>query len=80
MSDSLGQISLVELCDSGPRLLRQWKAHNYESWIVALDHNPSVVYSGGDDCRLCTWDTRLDCEKPSLVSKRYKLVTVCVCV
>ncbi len=77
MSDSKGQINLIELSSAGGRLSRQWSAHNYEAWIVAYGYEPSRLYSGGDDCRLCVWDTRSACSHPSLISKRYK---VCVCV
>ncbi|RKP04144.1 hypothetical protein CXG81DRAFT_16427 [Caulochytrium protostelioides] len=44
------------------RLHRYWtvpEAHGYEAWIVAWDaFQPTVMYSGGDDCRWNVWDTR----------------------
>ena len=71
VSDSRGRVSMVELADGGSsRLLYGWKAHEYEAWIVAFGYEPSIVFSGGDDCRLCMWDTRTGCVKPSFTSKR----------
>ena len=77
VSDSLGCLSLVDLSHSGPRLVKHWKAHQFEAWIVCCgvdggigsgDHH--VLYSGGDDCRLCQWDTRESLNKPTFTSKR----------
>ena len=62
----------MKLSESGPNVTKQWTAHNFEAWIVALGVDPSLVFSGGDDCRLCVWDIRTDCSKPSLTSKRYR--------
>ncbi len=75
VSDSKGQLSLIELSATGGRLSRQWSAHCYEAWIVAFGHEPSTLYSGGDDCRLCVWDLRTTCSHPAMISKR----CVCVC-
>ena len=37
----------------------RWKGHDLEAWICAYDfHNASLVYSGGDDCKLKMWDLR----------------------
>ncbi len=70
VSDSLGRISMVEVGAASTRLLHGWRAHEYEAWIVALGRQPHLVYSGGDDCRLRVWDTRVGFVKASLVSKR----------
>lgn len=70
MSDSKGYVSLVELTQSGPRLSQQWKAHQFEAWIVVNGSDEYTVYSGGDDCRLCQWDMRKSPTKPTHTSKR----------
>ncbi len=45
--------------------LQRWKAHELEAWAVAHDaHNPSVVYSGGDDSVFQGWDIRQGVEQP----------------
>ena len=71
VSDSQGGISLVEVSQSGPSLLQHWKAHQFEAWIVSFGSDQHTVFSGGDDCRLCQWDTRADTTKPTFTSKRY---------
>ena len=71
VSDSQGCVSIVDLGDSGPTLAKRWKAHQFEAWIVACGCDEHTVFSGGDDCRLCCWDTRENPTKPTLVSKRY---------
>ena len=39
--------------------ISSWKGHDFDAWIVAKDFWCSnTVYSGGDDCRLRTWDLR----------------------
>lgn len=74
VSDSLGCLSLVELCQSGPRLVNRWKAHQFEAWIVCCGggggSDQHTLYSGGDDCRLCQWDIREGLTKPTFTSKR----------
>ncbi len=57
VSASDGKLHLIQLENSGLKLVRSWKAHEYEGWIAAFDYfNPSVVYSGADDCQLIGWD------------------------
>lgn len=73
VSDSQGFLSLIELSQpSGPRLVQRWKAHQFEAWIVCCGggSDPHTLYSGGDDCRLCQWDTRGSLNKPNFTSKR----------
>eukprot|EP01111_Echinosteliopsis_oligospora_P010251 TRINITY_DN3156_c0_g1_i1.p1 TRINITY_DN3156_c0_g1~~TRINITY_DN3156_c0_g1_i1.p1 ORF type:complete len:187 (-),score=54.27 TRINITY_DN3156_c0_g1_i1:124-627(-) len=40
-----------------------WRAHNYEAWVVASSSHHQgqghVWWSGGDDCMLRGWDTRM---------------------
>jgi len=43
-SDSRGYVSLVNLND---RLIRSFKAHNFESWIVTFNYGePNILYTG----------------------------------
>lgn len=43
-SDSRGYITLVNLND---QLVRSFKAHNFESWIVAFSYgNSNILYTG----------------------------------
>ncbi|KAL1923025.1 uncharacterized protein VTP21DRAFT_9401 [Calcarisporiella thermophila] len=51
----------------------RWHAHDYEAWIAAYDYwNPSLIYTGGDDCRLKGWDLRA-LTQPTFVSKRHEM-------
>ncbi len=74
MSDSLGQVGVVELGEAGPQRRQLWKAHDYEAWIACFGATEEVVYSGGDDCRLCGWDLRMGTFRPSITCKWYVLV------
>ena len=69
VSDSLGQVGVVELGEAGPRVRDLWKAHEYEAWITCFGHMEGVVYSGGDDCRLRGWDLRMGTSRPSVTCK-----------
>lgn len=72
VSDSLGRVGVVELSDSGPRLTRLWKAHGYEAWITCFGPGEEgVVFSGGDDCKLCMWDLRVGTSAPLSTSRWY---------
>jgi len=43
-SDSCGYITLVNLND---QLIRSFKAHNFESWIVTYNYwEPNILYTG----------------------------------
>ena len=61
---------MVKVGESGPKCLVSWKAHQFEAWITALGHQSHLVFTGGDDSRLCVWDTRTGCKKPCFVSRR----------
>ena len=43
-SDSNGYLHLVDAATSA--MACSWKAHDYEAWISAFDHEGSVVFSG----------------------------------
>lgn len=73
VSDSLGAVSIVDCVEGGGgglRLLQSWQAHQFEAWIVCLGWQSHLVYSGGDDCRLCLWDTRSQLEKPAIICRQ----------
>ncbi len=61
-SDSGGNIHVVAVDRSGG-LDRTYSAkrHEFEAWICCFDcFDDNVVFSGGDDCRLCCSDVRVD--------------------
>ncbi|XP_013412249.1 diphthine methyltransferase [Lingula anatina] len=74
VSDSAGVITLLKLSNEKLESMLQWKAHDFEAWICAFDYwNSNVVYTGGDDCRLKSWDPRTNCSQPVLTSKRHSM-------
>uniref|UniRef100_A0A1Q3FFM3 methylated diphthine methylhydrolase n=1 Tax=Culex tarsalis TaxID=7177 RepID=A0A1Q3FFM3_CULTA len=59
VSDSRGGVSIVSIEQSGMRHLHRWKAHSFEAWTCAFDRaDQNVLYTGGDDSLLCTFDIR----------------------
>ncbi|XP_075217689.1 diphthine methyltransferase [Lycorma delicatula] len=69
VSDSKGCISIFLLNDNSLELQYHWKAHEFEAWIVSYNYsNTNVIYTGGDDCRLCVYDTRCT-DSPVLTSR-----------
>jgi len=72
VSDSTGCVSIAT---PSVGVVSQWKAHEYEAWVVAGCQDEWRVWSGGDDCRLCGWDTRTDCNKPTITRRRDMGVT-----
>ncbi|VVC35683.1 WD40/YVTN repeat-like-containing domain,WD40 repeat, conserved site,WD40 repeat,WD40-repeat-containing [Cinara cedri] len=75
-SDSRGYITVVNLNDC---LVRNFKAHNFESWIVTFHYGePNILYTGGDDCKFKCYDQRLKFDKPVFENKEHKQgVTTC---
>ncbi|XP_067015071.2 diphthine methyltransferase [Anabrus simplex] len=74
VSDSRGVISLLSLRHSSIQQFRSWKAHSYEAWITAFNYwNTSVIYSGGDDCKLHAFDLRYDSDSPVMTSKAHEM-------
>uniref|UniRef100_UPI00358E021D diphthine methyltransferase isoform X2 n=1 Tax=Myxine glutinosa TaxID=7769 RepID=UPI00358E021D len=56
-SDSCGELWLIDPGVARP--LVHWHAHVFEAWVAAFDAwNPHLLYSGGDDGKLCAWDPR----------------------
>ena len=59
ISQSNASLSLWSLTPSGVVKLSGWVAHEYEVWIAHLSAtDPSILYSGADDCKFKGWDTR----------------------
>lgn len=60
-SDSKGRISVFRLDGKDLQLLHNWTAHSFEAWIVNFDpFNSHICYTGGDDCKLRTYDLRCE--------------------
>ena len=59
-SSTGGHVTLFQFQETGtPVISQQWKAHDYDAWIVCRDSwSNDIVYSGGDDCKFKTWDVR----------------------
>ncbi|XP_071964001.1 diphthine methyltransferase-like [Antedon mediterranea] len=74
-SDSKGMITTFKVTfDRSLTQVNQWKAHGFEAWIAAFNYwQPSIIYTGGDDCRLKGWDVRTSCEMPTFVSKSHSM-------
>ena len=68
-SDSAGDINLIVGGEASFRVVQSWKAHDFESWIVSFGQESHTLFSGGDDCRLCVWDTRSLPGRPVTVSR-----------
>lgn len=66
-----GSLHCLKATPHGLCSTRQWQAHTAETWIVARSHwDTHAVFSGADDSLLKAWDTRTDCQRPTLISKR----------
>ncbi|XP_063961556.1 diphthine methyltransferase-like [Lytechinus pictus] len=75
-SDSMGRLSLCTPQEGASSFMvqQQWLAHGFEAWITAFNYwSPSIVYSGGDDCKFKGWDIRTDCQQPLFTSKRHTM-------
>jgi diphthamide biosynthesis protein 7 len=57
VSNSKGNIQLLNLTNTDLIVESEWKAHDYEAWICAFGKN-NIIYTGGDDMLFKTYDTR----------------------
>ncbi|KAJ3409144.1 Diphthine methyltransferase [Chytriomyces hyalinus] len=60
VSQSNGNLSVLELNASSLTEKTSFNAHGFEAWIAAFDawNAPSLLYSGGDDSLFKGWDLR----------------------
>ncbi|KAJ3049413.1 Diphthine methyltransferase [Rhizophlyctis rosea] len=74
ISESDGTASTLTLTPTSLTRTQEWKAHNYEAWIVAWDYwkNEQFVWTGGDDSLLKGWDLRVATGSHSVLSKRHQ--------
>ena len=75
-SDSLGKVSIIDGGRASFRVLQSWRAHDFEAWIVCFGSESHTVFSGGDDCRLCVWDTRALDGGPLTANREYDTHTI----
>ncbi|QRW19017.1 Helicase associated domain (HA2) [Rhizoctonia solani] len=79
VSRSDGVVSALRPRESQFEVDTAWHAHDYEPWVASWNYwSPTLVYSGGDDCKLKGWDTRTSCEAPIFVNKRFEAGVTCV--
>jgi len=73
VSLSNGSLSLLNPDSTGSlQVSHSWHAHAYEPWIAAWDYwDTSVVYSGGDDLKLKSWDIRQPLSQPGFTNKKF---------
>ncbi|KAL1786665.1 diphthine methyltransferase [Sigmodon hispidus] len=74
-SDSKGQLHLLMVNEGTAelQLVSSWPAHHFEAWIAAFNYwQTELIYSGGDDCLLRGWDTRI-LGSPVFTSKRHSM-------
>ncbi|KAF8973930.1 WD-40 repeat-containing protein [Flammula alnicola] len=49
-----------------------WHAHDYAPWVAAWNYwDTNIIYSGGDDLKLKSWDVRQGFTHPTFVNKRF---------
>ncbi|KAK1326246.1 WD-40 repeat-containing protein MSI5 [Acorus calamus] len=77
---SNGSIAVVTLQESQPHISQTWQAHDYEVWATSFDnHQPQLLYTGSDDCRLSCWDLRESPSKPVFNdAKSHKMGVCCI--
>ncbi|KAK9669467.1 hypothetical protein RND81_13G132400 [Saponaria officinalis] len=76
-----GSVSVSSLTDSQLIEDQQWKAHDFEVWAASFDtHQPSVVYTGSDDCKFRGWDLRDGPSMPVFLNSRAHTMGICCIV
>ena len=72
-SDSKGSVHVSKVSESNLSEDFSVTAHDFECWITCFDYeNQSLVYSGGDDAKLKSYDTRINpASSPVFVCKEH---------
>jgi len=75
VSHSDGGLTLWDFSGgTGLSLLESWSGHSHEAWIAAFNYwDQQVVFSGGDDSLLRTWDLRAGLERAVTTSRRHTM-------
>ncbi|TFK77092.1 WD-40 repeat-containing protein [Pluteus cervinus] len=68
-----GSLTVLSAQDGdGFIITESWHAHDHEPWIAAWDYwRPNIIYSGGDDLTLKSWDLRGPKDRPIVTNKRF---------
>lgn len=70
VSDSKGNVSIIQLTNGELVLQNRFFAHDFEAWITAFDYwNPNTVFTGGDDCKFRRFDIRAESATPVFTSR-----------
>ncbi|MCO5608425.1 hypothetical protein L7F22_062635 [Adiantum nelumboides] len=79
ISHSDGGLSVIDIRGSKVEVSQhRAKAHSFEAWCAAYDTwRPGILYSGGDDCHFCCWDTRAGLCQPVFREKKTHHMGVC---
>ncbi|KAH9614191.1 hypothetical protein KSS87_023826 [Heliosperma pusillum] len=76
-----GSVSISSLTESQLSEDQQWKAHDFEVWAASFDpHQPSVVYTGSDDCKFRGWDLRDGPTMPAFQNSKAHSMGICCIV
>eukprot|EP00268_Persea_americana_P030517 TRINITY_DN2952_c0_g1_i1.p1 TRINITY_DN2952_c0_g1~~TRINITY_DN2952_c0_g1_i1.p1 ORF type:complete len:346 (+),score=67.64 TRINITY_DN2952_c0_g1_i1:277-1314(+) len=75
-----GSISVVTVGEAELQPTQAWKAHEFELWAASFDtHQPQLLYTGSDDCRLSCWDLRGSTPNPVFQnSETHKMGVCCI--
>ncbi|KXN90029.1 Diphthamide biosynthesis protein 7 [Leucoagaricus sp. SymC.cos] len=72
VSLSNGSVCILRPTEASVSLSDSWHAHDHEPWIAAWNYwNTNVLYTGGDDLKLKTWDVRCGFDSPIYVNHRF---------
>ncbi|KAL4584922.1 hypothetical protein LXL04_009533 [Taraxacum kok-saghyz] len=73
-----GSVSLTAFQETKTTILQEWKAHEFEVWATSFDpHQPHLVYTGSDDCKLKGWDLRNYPSSPTFQNSKSHQMGVC---
>ena len=70
ISDSKGEITVIQLANEELKLQQRFPAHEYEAWITGFNYwNNTILYTGGDDGKLRCFDVRQDPAAPVFTNR-----------